>query len=193
MKRMLHITMVLVASLLFSAPVMAQTNPTAFLKSVDKKLKPLLDDTENNKTKIIKIMNNMMDFEALGKASLGKHWADRSAEEQKDFIDTLHAVIEQNMVTRLGSSKDHVIAYQSQTIDGQTAAVVTTVSAGTGPRAETTEIEYKMQRAGKRWVVVDMVTDGVSLVSNYRSQFNKIITNDGFEALMKKMKDKLAK
>jgi phospholipid transport system substrate-binding protein len=48
-----------------------------------------------------------------------------------------------------------------------------------------------MRKKGKGWRVTDMVTDGVSLVSNYRSQFNKIITEDGWDVLMQKMKDKL--
>ena len=49
-----------------------------------------------------------------------------------------------------------------------------------------------MQRRGKSWRVTDMVTDGISLVSNYRSQFNKIITEDGWDVMMQKMRDKLA-
>jgi phospholipid transport system substrate-binding protein len=70
--------------------------------------------------------------------------------------------------------------------------VVTEVAAGAGPRDSRTEIAYKLRKHGKEWIGVDMVTDGVSLVANYRSQFNKIIVEQGWTALMQKMKDKLA-
>ena len=91
-----------------------------------------------------------------------------------------------------GRSSVHKIKYQSEEIAGSTATVVTIVSDGDGPRAQQLEIAYKLEKRGRSWVVVDMITDGVSLVSNYRSQFNKIITQDGWDAMIKKMKDKLA-
>jgi len=194
MRRFQYFAYALTAAMfLASAAAAAQAGPTAFLKSIDKKLKPLLQDADKNQKKIINIMNSMMDFDALCQDALGKHWDARTKAEQKEFVDTLHAVIEKNMVTRLKDSKDHIITYEKENLSGDTASVVTIVANGTGPRAEKIEIEYKMQKHGKKWLVVDMVTDGVSLVSNYRSQFNKIITKDGWDVLMQKMKDKLAK
>ena len=193
MKRLniLTITVVLLASLVGGAAV-AAPSPTAFLKAKDKKLDPLLKNTDKNKGKILKIVNNMLNFDQLCKESLGKHWDTRSKAEQKDFTVTLKALIEKNLVNRLKDSKDHKIEYESEEILGSKASVVTLISSGDDPRAEKTEIEYKMQKAAKSWRVTDMVTDGVSLVSNYRSQFNKIITEDGWDVLMQKMKDKLA-
>ena len=54
-------------------------------------------------------------------------------------------------------------------------------------------IEYKMRRAKGRWVVYDVITDDVSIVRNYRSQFNRIIRRDSYEVLVKKMRRKLEK
>jgi phospholipid transport system substrate-binding protein len=170
----------------------AGETPTAFLKAKDKKLKPLLADTEKNKKKILKTINSMMDFDTLCKDSLGAHWDARTGAEQKDFSDTLRALIEKNLIKRLRSSKDNIITYGAEKIDGDKATVVTTVKAGSDPRAEETEVVYKMRKKGATWIVVDMETDGVSLVQTYRNDFNKNIKNDGWEALMKKMKDKLA-
>jgi phospholipid transport system substrate-binding protein len=166
--------------------------PMDYLGSMDKKLKPLLGDTKKNEKKILKIVNNMMDFPTLCQKSLGRHWKDRTEAERKEFTDTLHALIEKNVVKRLKDTKGHIVTYESEEIDGGSATVVTIVSSGDGPRATQTEIVYKMKKKGARWAVVDMITDGVSLVQNYRSQFNKIITKDGWDVLMQKMKDKLA-
>jgi len=165
--------------------------PMDYLKSMDKKLKPLLANAQKNEKKVLKIVNNMMDFKTLCKKSLGRHWKDRTDAERKEFTETLHALIEKNVVKRLKDTKNHIVTYESEEIEGDKATVVTIVAAGKGPRAAQTEIVYKLKKKGPKWKVVDMTTDGVSLVQNYRSQFNKIITKDGWAVLMQKMKDKL--
>jgi len=181
------------AILVTSSVAFAGSGPKEFLVSVDKKLAPLLTNSNQNKNKIVKIVNKLIDFPTLCKASLGKHWDKRKESERKEFSDTLHALIEKNVVSRLKDTKDHKINYESESVSGGKATVVTVVIDGDGPRASKIEIVYKMKKKGGQWTVVDMVTDGVSLVSNYRSQFNKIIEKDGWSELIKKMKDKLAK
>jgi phospholipid transport system substrate-binding protein len=192
MKRLQVIAISVFMLVSIGGAAVAQASPIAFLKAKDKKLDPLLKNTDQNRQKIIKVVNTMLDFDVLCQQSLGKHWATRTTSDQKEFTDTLKALIEKNLVNRLKDSKDHKIAYESEAVSGTKASVLTHISSGDDPRAEKTEIEYKMQKKGKGWRVTDMVTDGVSLVSNYRSQFNKIITEDGWDVLMQKMKDKLA-
>jgi phospholipid transport system substrate-binding protein len=168
------------------------TTPTGFLKQKDQKLKPLLADADKNKKQILKVINSMMDFQTLCKDSLGAHWDERTEAERKDFSDTLRALIEKNLIKKLKDSKNNIITYGKEAITGDKASVATTVKAGDDPRAEETEVVYSMRKKGASWVVVDMVTDGISLVSNYRDQFNSNIKQDGWAGLMKKMKDKLA-
>lgn len=189
--------LILVAALILTCaytPVAraAGGGPKDFLQSHDKKLNALIVDTEKNKAKIVKIVNKMLDFQTLCQESLGKHWEQRSPAEREEFSSTLKALIEKNLIERMKNTKDRKISYEKESVDGNKGSVVTMLSTGDGPRAEKTEIEYKMMKKGNSWGVVDMVTDGVSLVSNYRSQFNKIIQEDGWDALIKKMKDKLA-
>jgi phospholipid transport system substrate-binding protein len=168
------------------------SSATAFVQGIDQKVKPMLANSAQNKDKIIRTLGQMLDFPTLSKASLGKHWEGKTDAQRKEFSDTLQALIEKNVVKRLKDTRNHKIKYQSEEVTGSSATVVTIVSDGDGPRAQQLEIAYKLQKRGKGWVVVDMLTDGVSLVSNYRSQFNKIITQDGWDAVIKKMKDKLA-
>jgi phospholipid transport system substrate-binding protein len=191
MKR-LHIVPIIVVLLAsIGGAAVAAPSPTAFLKAMDKKLDPLLKNTDKNKGEILRIVNDMLSFDQLCKESLGKHWDTRSKAEQKDYSATLKALIEKNFLNRLKDSKDRKIEYESEEVLGVEASVVTRVSSD-DLRAGKTEIEYKLQKTTKSWRVTDMVTEGVSLVSNYRSEFNKIITKDGWDVLMKKMKDKLA-
>jgi ABC-type transporter MlaC component len=75
--------------------------------------------------------------------------------------------------------------------DKTEGSVTTIIRVGKGKRLDEIEIVYKLKKKGISWIVVDMITDGVSLVGNYQAEFNKIINSDGFEGLMKKMKDKM--
>jgi phospholipid transport system substrate-binding protein len=170
----------------------AQASPTAFVKTMDGRLKPLLADTKTNQSKILSVVHELLDFETLCKDSLGKHWATRTEAERRDFVSTLQALIEKNVVTRLKDTRNHVVTYSSEDLKGSEATVVTEVASGPGPRDSRIVIAYKLRRHGKDWVVVDMITDDSSLVLNYRSEFNKIIVEQGWAALMQKMKNKLA-
>ena len=193
-RRILPLVPLTLLLLTISNTAAAQASPMAFLQKIDAQLKPLLANAQANEKKIVRIVNRMLDFPTLCKASLGKHWTapERTEAQRKDFTKTLHALIEKNVVARLKDTKNHVIKYESEEVDGKRGTVVTVVADGTGPRAVQTEIAYKMRKQGAKWVVIDMVTDGVSLTSNYRSQFNKIITQDGWDVMMQKMRDKLA-
>jgi len=192
---MKHLTVALTVllSLTFAAgSAMAATGPKSYLKKQNDKLEALATNAQKNEKKILKIVNKLMDFDSICRESLGKHWDDRSEAEQKEFVNTLHRLIEKNLIKRIEGDQKHKVDYTTETIDNSTAKVTSVVTLGDGPRAEKTEIVYVMKKDGKNWVVVDMVTDGVSLVGNYRSQFHKIITKDGWPTLMQKMKDKLA-
>lgn len=193
MKRMTIILTALVLSLGLSQTAQAAgKGPQAFLQSIDKKMKPLLVKADKNHAKILKLVNQMLDFDKLCKDSLGKHWDERSEAERKEFSDTLKALIEKNVIARLKNTNSNNISYESEEVKGNKATVTTIVRDGDGPRAAEVEIAYKMEKKAGKWIVVDMDTDGISLVSNYRSQFNKLIKKDGWDAMIQKMKDKLA-
>lgn len=191
-KRLCTLAPWIAASLLFAGSVAAQASPTAFLKTNNEKLRDLVVRTQGKSDKISGLVGKMLDFDTLCRESLGKHWTGRSEAERKDFTDTLRALIEKNLVKSLKDSKENKISYESEQVAGTAATVVTMLASGDDPRAEKTEIAYKLEKRGGSWGVVDMITDGVSLVANYRSQFNKIITEQGWPALMQKMRDKLA-
>jgi phospholipid transport system substrate-binding protein len=184
---------VLVISTGFNVAAAAETGPTSFLKSKDDSLKPLLSNARKNKEKIISTIGEMMDFDALSKASLGVNWDKRNPDEQKEFSTTLRRLIEDNLVDRLHDSKDHQVTYEDEQINKENTEgqVTTLIRVGKGKRQDEIEVVYKLRKKGASWIVVDMITDGVSLVGNYQAEFNKIINKDGFEGLMKKMKDKL--
>src|SRR5207249_1336631 len=111
-----------------------------------------------------------------------------------EFVTTLRELIERNYVKQLRTNLDYQVQYKGEQLDGDDATVTTVVKVRSQGKNTDAEILYKMRKAppGGVWRVWDVVTDEVSLVRNYRTQFNKIITEQSYEALIKKMKSKLA-
>jgi phospholipid transport system substrate-binding protein len=188
-------------SLLLSQTARAQGSPKSTLETTNAQINSLLRKTvaagsaaeKKQKDEIKRIINNFLDYTELGKRGLGDNWEKRSSTEQKQFVDLLRDLIERNYVKQLRGNLDYQVAYTNEELTGDEALVTSMVkSAGKDGRNFETRIDYKLKKKSGKWLVFDVITDEVSLVQNYRAQFNKIIAKESYEALVKKMKSKLA-
>jgi phospholipid transport system substrate-binding protein len=144
------------------------------------------------KEEIKALAGGLLDYEELAKKSLAAHWDKLTAAQRTEFVTTLRELIERNYVKQLRNNIDYQVLYKSEEVDGDQATVGTVVKVKTAGKATDAEIVYKMRKATDGWRVWDVITDEVSLVRNYRQQFNKIITEKSYDELIKKMKNKLA-
>lgn len=144
------------------------------------------------KDDVKKTVNTLLDFEELAKRALHKHWKERSEKERTEFVKILSDLIERNYVKQLRSNLNYKLVYRGETQKGDTGQVETAVSVVKNGRVTEILISYVMKK-GKdgAWAVYDVITDEVSIVNNYRSQFNRIIRKESYDALVKKMKRKL--
>jgi phospholipid transport system substrate-binding protein len=131
------------------------------------------------------IANDIFDFTETAKRALGRHWAARTTVEREQFVELFADLLERSYISKVELYGGETIEYTGDTVDGDQAAVNSRVVTRQGLQVP---IQYRMQRKGDRWLVYDVVIEGVSLVANYRSQFNKIIQTSSFEELVKKMK-----
>jgi phospholipid transport system substrate-binding protein len=138
------------------------------------------------------IVNGFLDYGELAHKSLAQHWSEISEKQRTVFVSTLKDLIEKNYVKQLTNNLDYQVVYRDQKVNGDEAQVETNVKVRTKGKSTDTEIDYKLHRVGGRWMVYDLITDEVSMVTNYKSQFHKIITRDGFDELLKKMQKKIA-
>ncbi len=139
-------------------------------------------------------VNAFLDYQELARRSLSKHWGNRTPDEQQEFVRLLKGLIERNYVKQLRKAHGQELAYSGEKINGDKGQVTTTVEVKKKRgRKATVEITYKMKKVGADWMVYDVVTDDVSIVRNYRAQFNKIIKKKSYEHLVKKMRKKVAK
>lgn len=132
-------------------------------------------------------ISQIFDYGEMAKRSLGVHWKGRSGSEQKEFVVLFATLLENSYANKIESYHDEKILYDKEVLDGDYAEVKSRVV--TAKRDEYS-LDYQLLKEGNRWMVYDVVIEGVSLVSNYRTQFNKIIVNQGYGALLKKLKAK---
>lgn len=147
------------------------------LKKNDKKRRQLLK----------KSISVIFDYNEMAKRSMGKHWNQRSAAEKKQFADLFASLLENSYASKIESYNNEKIVYLKETQDGDYAELKSKVV--TAKRDEFT-LDYRLINQNGSWMVYDVVIEGVSLVSNYRTQFNKIIAADGYPALVKKLQTK---
>lgn len=154
----------------------------------------LKQDAADSQKKIDALFDEMFDCAAISEASLGSEWAARSDAEKAQFSDLLKQLVRKSYEAKLKKLGNYDVQYVGEARGGAAVMVKTEAKSKTDPRAEPIENRFKMVQKGEgKWKVQDLQTEGVSLVSSYRSQFTKIIKKNGFPALIQKMKDKLAK
>ncbi len=187
----------LLAALTLVVPVAAReaaaAEPTNQLRAqIDRVLK-LLDDpamkqpqkAKDRRAAMRGIANDIFDFTETAKRALGRHWAARTPAERDQFVQLFADLLERSYISQVELYGGETMEYTGDTVDGDQAAVGSRIVTRQGLQVP---IQYRMQRKGERWLVYDVVVEGVSLVANYRSQFNKIIQTSSFEELVKKMK-----
>jgi phospholipid transport system substrate-binding protein len=149
--------------------------------------------TPDSDKKVSALFDEMLDYAALTEGSLGSEWAARSDAEKAQFSDLLKQLVRKGYERNLKKILNFDVEYLAEDAAGDAMMVKTKAKSKGDAREEPVEIVFKLAQKGGAWRVQDIVTEGVSLVSSYRSQFTKIVKKDGFPVLIQKMKDKLAK
>lgn len=173
--------------------------PMATLKQkngdVDKLLRQKVEKgspaEQKQKDDIKKLAATLLDYDELAQKSLAAHWDKLTPAQRTEFVTTLRELIERNYVKQLRTNLDYQVQYKGEEADDSQATVSTVVKVKSAGKSTDAEIIYKMKKAPDGWHVWDVITDEISLVKNYRTQFNKIITEQSYDALIKKMKSKL--
>ena len=142
---------------------------------------------EVRRQQIRAIADEIFDWQETGKRALARHWQGRSPSERQEFSALFADLIERSYVSKLEKYSGERIVYAGETVEGDTATVRTKLITKSNTEIP---IDYRMQKEGDRWRAYDVLIEGVSLVSNYRTQFNRIIQQSGYGELVNKLKAK---
>ena len=137
---------------------------------------------------IITAADMIFDFTETAKQSLGQHWAQRTSAEREEFVRLFTGLFHRTYVSKVDQFNSEM-TIRDETVDGDHAVVRTTLLLSKGGEIA---LDYLMHHPGDRWQVYNLNIDGISLVANYRAQFNKIIRTSSYAALVTTLRSRQA-
>ena len=186
-----RILLVMTAAIFIASAAFA--SPTDDVKKTVDEVVHIVSDREMKKNEVKrrqalkKAISTMFDYSEMAKRSLGKHWNVRSPAEKKQFAELFATLLENSYAGKIESYNNEKIIYIKEIVEDEYAEIKSKVV--TAARDEFT-LDYRLFKHEGKWMVYDVIIEGVSLVSNYRSQFNKIIVANGYDKLVKKLQSK---
>jgi phospholipid transport system substrate-binding protein len=131
------------------------------------------------------ITDGVFDWTEMAKRALGRHWAGRTPAEQQEFVGLFRELLERAYVAKIERYAGEPIIYVGEVADGDVTTVRTKI---TTRQNQEVPIDYRMFRDGEKWRVYDVLIESISLVNNYRTQFDGIIKTSSYEELVKRLK-----
>jgi len=179
---------------LFEVPVFAGEPKDQLKQTTDKVLSilgdPSLKGPNKNKERrelIFKAVDERFDWEEMARRSLARHWVQRTPEERREFVQLYRELLERVYMDKVEGYSWNKLFYESENIDGDYGNVKVKILTA---KDQVIYVEYRFLKKGKNWLIYDFSVEGVSIVNNYRTQFNDIIMKSSYQELVKKLKAK---
>jgi len=182
-------TLALALSLSFPAFAAEAEN---FVKGKHTELTELVSKakSKDDEKKLDAAFDAVFDYEGLAKATLKDSWEQRTPAERAEFTAVLKDLVRNSYRRNIKKTLGYEVDYKGEQ-DGDTGKVVRTVAHNkSNAREEPVSIDYVVHQVGGKWQIYDIVTEGSSLIRNYRNQFRKVIEKKGFDELLRRMKAK---
>jgi phospholipid transport system substrate-binding protein len=185
------------AALLFACPTAEAGPPTETLRVVVAQAKAVLiapvtkDRPAERLAEVQRLFNGVFEFRDAAAVALGPEWAARTSTEQDEFVRLFAEILGRSFVNAVAAvthlDPGVTIRYRGEADDGEAATVRTAVASGVG---DDVPFDYEMIKRGERWMVRDVLIEGVSLVANYRAQFHRVIRDSSYPGLVALLKAK---
>lgn len=190
------VTVVCLLAILFAGKTVLAGEALDQLKdSIDRVVALLEDDSLKaqgkkleRRDKIFKVLEKRFDFSEMGKRSLAKHWKKISEKQREAFVATFSRLMENSYISKIERYTDEKVVFKNERPKGDKYYYVYTEIIS-GERA--IPINYSLHKVRGQWFVYDVNIEGVSLVTNYRTQFKKTIRKEKFVGLMSRLTKKL--
>ena len=175
------------------SPVQAQDRSAEvrrFLEHRDREIKDMLGDretfTDEQREQLKRVINDGIDFAAMGRAALGPLWTDPAPAQREEFVDVFSRIVRNQSLSDLDVYRS-VVTYGNITANDTLAYVTTTTVYKDIP----TKVEYVLGRTGQQWQVRDIILDDVSTSEGYARSFQSVVRKRGFDSLMESLRKKL--
>jgi len=145
------------------------------------------EHTEERRKKIWDIISHYFDFKEMAKRSLGRHWRKLTSQQRDEFVDLFSFLLQHSYIGKIDKYTNEKVLYDKERIQGKYATVKTIILSKNDVQIP---VNYRLKKKGDKWMVYDVAIEGVSLVNNYRAQFNSIIVSKSYDALVERLKKK---
>ena len=138
---------------------------------------------------ILNVVNTMFDFRAMARSSLGQNWSSLTPEEQDRFVGLFASLIEQRYIGKIDAYNNQKVIYKDQRVRDNKARVYTAII----DKDLEIPIDYSLEKGQGKWLIRDLRIENVSLIANYRRDFNSIMRKEQFVGLVEKITEQLEK
>jgi phospholipid transport system substrate-binding protein len=193
----------MMAGLTMASPSLAATTPNGTTSSATEAVKGTINDliqvldnetlkqpeqAKERRHEIEEVIKRRVDYKEMARRALGASWSTLSQRDQYEFVNLFVQLLRDTFVGRITEHSDEQVAvvYVGELREDAFAEVKTQVKG----RKIDTPVDFRLIHRAHEWRVYDVVIDGASIVSNYRSQFTSIIRDVSYVGLVKKMKQK---
>ena len=173
-------------------PALAGPPTDQLRQRVDEVIKVVDDPALSGKTTerhaaVRKIAEGVFDYPDTAQRALGPHWNARTPQEREEFTQLFADLLDRAYIGKIDLYQGEKVRYAGETVEGDQATVKTRIVTKRGSEVP---IDYRMRFKDGRWLVYDVIIEGVSLISNYRTQFNKVVQTESYPSLVQKFKAK---
>jgi len=134
-----------------------------------------------------RIAESVFEVSETAKRALGQHWQQRTPAEREEFVKLFANLLEQTYIARIDEFGGEKLRYVNEQIDGDRAIVRARITTKNGTEVP---VESRLLLKENRWLIYDILVENLSLISNYRSQFDRVIRTTSYEELVKRLKNR---
>jgi len=171
-------------------------SPTEAVKSVvDEVIRTLQDPSlkapaqkKQRRDRVKQIVDRRFDYEEMAKRSLSASWKSLSAGQRQEFVRLFGELLEASYSDKIMNYGDEKVKYAPEIKEGDDYAEVRTMVLRKNDKIP---MNYRLMHKSQGWMVYDVVIEGVSLVSNYRTQFGQVIRESSYNELVRRLKTKI--
>lgn len=189
MRQLVRIVASVLTVLAVATPVLAGA-PTEQVRQYTEQVVKILENpdlrTADKRQAVRKVAHEVFDVTETARRALGRHWQARTPAEREEFIQLFADLLERTYISKIDLYGGERLKYTSETIDGDFALVRARIMTN---RATEIPVEARMLKRADQWLIYDIIIENVSLIMNYRMQFDRIIRTASFQELVRKLRD----
>ena len=153
---------------------------------------PALKDTakaEEKRKLLRQAADQRFDWQEMARRALARHWRERTDEEKQRFTALFADLLEKTYMKRVEGYSGEKVQYDAERVEGKYAIISVRVFDSNDMEIP---VDYRLKKKNAHWLIYDVYVEGVSLVNNYRTQFNTILAKAPFAELMEKLEAKIS-